>query len=159
DGVFQQCLIGKADLRSELKRVLPEWKWDKSVDELLENWFHNELNFDQRVLDVVSKLKSQGITIYGASNQEHHRAKYLLENTELKKYINEFFISAHLGVKKPDLSFYRRILQDVKVRPEEIAYWDDDMENVKSAKQLGIHGHLYTDFATFQTEIQKFFHS
>lgn len=159
EGVFQQCLIGQADLRSELQHVLPKWRWSGSVDELLDVWFHNEVHFDQRVLDLVLELKSRGIKIYGASNQEHHRAKYLLEHTDLKKYINEFFISAHLGVKKPESQFYQKVINEIKVQPEDIMYWDDDEENVEGAKQRGIRGHLYTDFATFQAKIHQYFHT
>ena len=30
------CQDGKADLKEELEEVLVDWKWDKSVDELLD---------------------------------------------------------------------------------------------------------------------------
>ncbi len=157
DGVFQDCIVGKADLREELTHVLKEWKWKQSVDELLAYWFLDEVEYDQQILDTIYKLKKRGIKVYGASNQEHHRAKYLIEKTRLKDYIDEFFISAHLGVKKPDVNFYQKVLDTLGAEPSAIAYWDDDDGNVENAKKLGIRGYLFTDFSTFHAQISKHF--
>jgi len=157
DGVFQDCIVGKADLKDELVHVLDEWKWGQSVDELLAYWFLNEVTYDQRVLNVIHQLKSQGIKVYGATNQERHRASYLIERTDLRNYIDEFFISAHLGVKKPDINFYQIILETLRTEPSAVAYWDDDEGNVENAKKLGIRGYLFTDFLAFQAQVSKHF--
>ncbi len=157
DGVFQDCIIGKADLKNELDHVLKEWKWEKSVDELLEYWFLDEVKYDQRVLEAIFKLKNHGVKVYGASNQEHHRARYLIERTDLKNYIDEFFISAHLGVKKPDLAFFHQIIDKLGVNPSEILYWDDDEKNVEGARGLGIQSNVYIDFPSFIKQIRKYF--
>jgi putative hydrolase of the HAD superfamily len=157
DGVFQDCLIGKADLKKELLDVLKEWKWKQSVDALLTYWFLDEVKYDQRVLDTIHKLKKHGVKVYGASNQEHHRAKYLIERTRLKDYIDEFFISAHLGVKKPDVNFYQKVLDTLGAEPSTIGYWDDDDGNVENAKKIGIRAYVFTDFLTFQGQLSKHF--
>ncbi len=157
DGVFQECIIGKADLKAKLVHVLKEWQWEKSVDELLEYWFLDEVKYDQRVLDTIHKLKQQNVRVYGASNQEHHRARYLIERTDLKDYIDEFFISAHLGVKKPDVQFFQKIVEKLEVEPSEILYWDDDKRNVNGAKTLGIQSYVYKDYTSFIQQIKKYY--
>lgn len=157
DGVFQDCIVGKADLREELVHVLEEWKWKQSVDELLVYWFLDEVKYDQRILDTIHKLKKHGVKVYGASNQEHHRARYLIERTDLKDYIEEFFISAHLGVKKPDTQFFQKIMEKLVVAPSQIVYWDDDEGNVESARGLGIQSHIYKDFDIFSQQVATYF--
>ena len=157
DGVFQDCIIGKADLKNELVHVLKEWQWEKSVDELLEYWFLDEVKYDQQVLDTIHKLRRQNVKVYGASNQEHHRARYLIERTDLKHYIDEFFISAHLGVKKPESHFFQKILDKLAVAPSKIVYWDDDEKNVECAQRLGIQSHVYKDYTSFTKQIRKYF--
>ena len=42
---FQDCLVGKSDLKEELKKCVPSWGWGKSVEELLEFFFYLKNNF------------------------------------------------------------------------------------------------------------------
>lgn len=157
DGRFQDCIIGKADLKDELIHVLDEWQWRNSVDELLAYWFYDEVRFDKRMLDTIRQLKRQGVKVCGASNQELRRAEYLTERTDLKHLIDEFFISAHLGVKKPDVQFFQKILHTLAVAPSQVVYWDDDKNSVASAKKLGIQSYLYSDYSSFSHQVGTFF--
>ena len=157
EGAFQDCVIGNADLKKELTNVLDAWKWEKSVDDLLDYWFAYEIHFDKRVLDMIRILRECGVRVYGASNQERYRADYLLGQTELKDYFDGFFISSYLGVKKPDLEFFQKVVDIIGAPSSNIIFWDDDKENVEGAKKLGIQSYVYTDFPTFQRQIDLHF--
>jgi putative hydrolase of the HAD superfamily len=158
DGTFQDCLVGKADLRVELAPVLKDWGWKGTVDSLLEYWFLDEVQLDQQVLDLITRLRTQGVRVYGASNQEHHRSKHLMENTQLKDYIDTFFISAHLGVKKPDPLFFQKVVDSIGTSPENILFWDDDERNVEGAETIGILSHVYKDYDIFSQQVRTYFH-
>lgn len=42
---FQECLVGKPDLKTELRKYVKKWRWEKSVDELVGYWLSkDELN-------------------------------------------------------------------------------------------------------------------
>lgn len=157
DGAFQDCILGNKDLKDELLFVLHDWHWKKSVNELLYYWFEETTQFDIHVLDTIRTIRSTGIKVYGASNQEHHRARYFMQKTELKDYLDEFFYSAQLQTAKPHKSFFQKIIESLMVSPSDIIYWDDNEDNVRTAAALGIRSHLYTEYSSFFTAIQRYF--
>ena len=78
---FEPCLTGRADLKEIIKPYLKRWGWKKSVDELLEYWFENENHIDERVIEVIKKLRAIGIKCYLATNQEKYRTQYLRKHS------------------------------------------------------------------------------
>ena len=60
-GIFQQCLIGKAELRKVIGPHLQEWGWKGTVDELLEFWFKAEHKIDEQMIEIVKSLKEKVI--------------------------------------------------------------------------------------------------
>ena len=48
------------------------------------------------------------------------------------------FTSGQVGIRKPDISFYRHVLQEINLSPREIFFVDDKIENVRAARSLGI---------------------
>lgn len=52
--------------------------------------------------------------------------------------------SHHLGVRKPDHDFYRRLCRRIDRRPEEVVFVDDRQDNVDAATELGMRAHLFT---------------
>lgn len=63
NGEFQDCLIGKADLKNVVKKYLKNWGWQKSVDDLLKEWFQFEHNIDEELADYLSSLKKKGLEL------------------------------------------------------------------------------------------------
>ncbi len=58
------------------------------------------------------------------------------------------FCSAEIGYKKPDTEFFMHILATLGADPSDIWYFDDAVENIESAKKIGINAILYNDIAT-----------
>ncbi len=152
-GPFQKCLTGHADLREEVQAVLPEWKWEKSIDELFEYWFHEDSNrVDHRFDAVINNFKQQGIICGLGTNNEKYRTHDLLHKKGIGKWFNEEhrFSSARVGLKKPDPKFFEHIAKDLKLKPSEIDFWDDDAKNVAAAKAFGMNAHLYNSMEEFK---------
>jgi HAD superfamily hydrolase (TIGR01509 family) len=56
--------------------------------------------------------------------------------------------SHHLGVRKPDPTFFERLLDEVGVAPGEAVFVDDREANVQAAEDLGIRSHRFEDAPT-----------
>lgn len=52
--------------------------------------------------------------------------------------------SCHLGVRKPEEAFYRRLLERIGRAPDECLFVDDRKENCEAAELVGIPAHLFT---------------
>jgi len=55
------------------------------------------------------------------------------------------FTSADAGMRKPDLCFYKFVLDEIKADPTSVAFVDDKFENVFAARSLGINGVVFDD--------------
>lgn len=50
---YKQVIIGKADLKEEVAKVMSGWGWPGTIDELLDFWFSYENKLNQGVIDFV----------------------------------------------------------------------------------------------------------
>ena len=57
--------------------------------------------------------------------------------------IDRVLASHHLGVRKPDPAFYRRLLEATGVAPHQALFVDDRADNVAAAEAVGIAGHRF----------------
>jgi HAD superfamily hydrolase (TIGR01509 family) len=58
--------------------------------------------------------------------------------------------SCHLGVRKPEASFYDRLLGRLGLEAPNVLFVDDREENVEGARAVGIAAHRYVDAATLR---------
>ncbi|TXK17210.1 HAD family phosphatase [Homoserinibacter sp. GY 40078] len=55
------------------------------------------------------------------------------------------FVSAELGMLKPDASIYRHVIDELDIRPEQLVFIDNKEVNVDGAVALGATGHVFRD--------------
>lgn len=67
------------------------------------------------------------------------------ESINLYRYIKEEDVvnSFFLGADKPDLEFYRRALLQIKNNPQDVLFFDDNINNVIAAREVNIIGEEY----------------
>lgn len=146
---FQDCLVGKADLREQLAKYLPLWGWSNGVEELLQFWLQGEANRNEMLITEVDKLRSQGVKAYAATNQDRVRADFIWQDLGLRDHLDGMFSSAELGFKKPEQEFYTAIISKLSISPAEISYWDDADANVAAGSAAGMDSHLYQNLEDF----------
>jgi len=144
-GVFQECLVGQADLKEEVAKRLRDWKWEGDVDAFLQHWFSAESAINYETVDIIKDLRSRGKICYLITNQEKYRSEYLTEKLDVDALVDGFFSSSELGVKKPSKEFYTTVLERIGYTGEakDVFYVDDDMKNIDSARQIGFDTFYY----------------
>lgn len=152
---FQNCLVGKADLKKEVEPFLKTWGWTGSVDELLSYWFQAEHKLDEPLVAYVQILRKQGTPCYVATNQEKYRTEYLLSKMGFRDSFDDVFSSAHIGHKKPQKEFYLHIVNKLDLNPSEILYFDDDESNIQGAKDLGINAYMYNGIEDLKQKVTE----
>jgi FMN phosphatase YigB (HAD superfamily) len=63
------------------------------------------------------------------------------------------FTSAEARERKPNLGFYRQVLLATGVDPLRTAFVDDKLENVLSARSLGLHGVVFDSFDSVSKQL------
>ncbi len=156
-GIFRECLIGKADLKEVLPPYLPKWGWQESIDAFLEYWFGCERHVDELLLATIQQWRCDGMNCYVATNQEQYRTAYLREALGFAHLFDGIFASAHVGHMKHERAFFELVLRELAPVPaNEIMFWDDSELNVTTARQAGLQAEVYTDFADFQQKMRLF---
>jgi len=131
---WQALATGRADLLEMLTQRLPA---SSDAQKLLDYWFASETHVDAVVLASVQRLRAGGMRVYLATNQERHRARYLMETLGLLAHVDGIVHSAALGHSKPSPAYFAAAAAKVGAGPEEIVFIDDNAGNVDAARLAG----------------------
>ena len=60
------------------------------------------------------------------------------------QYFEQVFVSAELGLLKPDPEIYRHVARELGIEPAEMVFVDNKLANVEGAESIGVTGHHFT---------------
>ena len=104
---------------------------------------------------VVEKIKSSGLIVAILSDQTNWLDE-LDPRTPFHHHFDYVFNSFHLKRTKRDPSIFRDVCSLLGVRPEEVLFVDDNLENVKRAINQGLKAIHFEGVREFQMEIRRF---
>jgi len=153
------CITGQLDLTIALQSILPSLGYTQSAESFMKYWFEHDAQFNRPLFDVIETLYSMpGIELYVATNQEHHRARYLWHDLGLKKYFRKLFYSAAVGYSKHDVRYFAHINQALEINVSESppTFFDDRSDVIETALAVGWDGVIYNSLedVTQHPEIQ-----
>lgn len=134
---WPDIITGRKALLPELAEFLTSIESPVSAQTLTDYWFENDSRLVQPVVEDMTKLRSQGLRVYLATNQEHMRATYLMEVMGLARHVDGIFYSAAIGHRKPSPQFYQHIQDTLGGSPGDITLVDDMEDNVIAAREHG----------------------
>ena len=134
-------VLGRAGLTECVTTALQELAPQVDPSAFVSYWFEKDSRVATAFLPELARVRSQGIRVYLATNQEHLRAAYLMDTLRLAEHVDGIFYSARLGVKKPDAEFFARVQAAVALSGEEMLLVDDSSQNVEAAIEAGWHAH------------------
>ncbi|MBY2940432.1 HAD-IA family hydrolase [Rhizobium leguminosarum] len=149
-------IIGREALEPRLAGVLAKIAPHLSAATLIDYWFENDSRLDRNLLEDLTALRQSGITLLLATNQEHRRARYLMEQIGLNAHFDDIIYSAALGHSKPSPDFFRLATERAGVLPGEIAFIDDMAVNIEAARQFGWNAAQWTAGATLGSALPVF---
>ena len=130
---WDHIVVGRAGLMEHLTPALQRIAPDVDPAMFVSYWFHKDSRVAASLLPELSLVRSAGIRVYLATNQEHLRAAYLMDTLCLAAHVDGIFYSARLGARKPDVEFFDKVREEVELRGEEILLIDDSRPNVDAA--------------------------
>lgn len=113
-----------------------------------EAWNAMLLDFRVESFDFLETLKDKyDLYLLSNTNGIHKEAfDKIFEAQTGKKSIDDYFKKAYyshkIGLRKPNESIFRFVLQDAGIAPEETLFIDDSANNIEAAEKLAIKVHL-----------------
>jgi putative hydrolase of the HAD superfamily len=134
---WEDIVLGRAGLMQHLTSALQTMAPHVSPARFVSYWFQRDSRVVAALLPELSWARAEGIRVYLATNQEHLRAAYLMENLRLADHVDGIFYSARLGARKPDMEFFARVQAAVGLCGEEMLLIDDSRQNIDAALRAG----------------------
>lgn len=103
------------------------------------------------------KRESGGkIRIFAMSNISHADYQALVASSRpIWEMFKHASTSAAVGMRKPDLRFYKHVIEQTGCNSENTVFLDDKMGNVFSAQTMGMHGVVYEDLTAVRTAVRN----
>jgi len=133
------CTPGGFD--DALAQVLVKWHRAEHLTEVLRAL--NAIDVYEDVMRIVQSLQDAGVPCHIASNQQAGRARHMSEVLNYRSRFDREFYSCFLGVAKPDIAFFERVLEVLDLRGNDVLFLDDRAENVEAARRAGLAAAVY----------------
>jgi len=155
-GIFNDCLVGKANLNEVLPSYLKDWNWKGSVDQFIATWLERDHVIDVRLINAIQRLRQNGTICCLTTSQEHNRAEYMKTKMGFQDAFDHLFFSCEVGWQKPDHTYYQYVEKALDLEKESILFWDDSEIHVRAARDFGWNAELYTEFSEFEKTMNKY---
>lgn len=143
-GIFGNLEEGKItaeDFRSKLSSLTGH---ELTFDECKHAWLGYRKDVPQRNLDLLKELRAKGYRLILLSNTNPFMMDWALSSefdgkgSSLNDYFDALYLSYRLGIMKPAPDFFRQVLDNENILPEETLFVDDGPRNVEAAGKLGV---------------------
>ncbi len=99
----------------------------------------NTLTYDERLVNVLKRLKSDGYKVYVASNSIRESLKLMLYKTGLMEYVDVFLSNDDVRFPKPHPEIYLKAIVHAGVKPSETLIVEDSFHGRQAAIDSGAH--------------------
>ena len=147
--LFNQIETGMISSNEFLKALQKETK-NANINQVEKAWNAMLLDLPEERVQLIRKLKNNhSVYLLSNTNAIHIDAfQKQLGNTKwlaFCKLFDKMYLSHELGLRKPDVKIFEYILNEQKLKAEEVFFIDDSPQHIASAKKIGIHCHHLLD--------------
>ena len=107
-------------------------------------------------INLIKKLRKNGIKIYFLSDNVKERSMYLQNKFNFLEYFDDGVFSHEVGLTKSDgAEVFKIALQKTRNKPNEVIFIDDKEDYVNTAGMLGINEIHFKNSKQLEREIKK----
>lgn len=128
-------------------------KIDLTLNQFLHGW--NSI-FQGLFINIEKAIKflSRTSPVYALTNtNEEHRQVWGKLYPHLFDLFENIYISNEIGLRKPERECYQYVLNDLSLETNQIKFYDDNIENITSAKTFGFDTFHVTEISLLEKEI------
>ena len=148
--LFNQIETGMISSNKFLKALQKETK-NANINQVEKAWNAMLLDLPEERIQLIEKLKKNNYSIYLLSNTNAIHIDAIKKQLGKRKWLafcklfDKMYLSHELGLRKPDVKIFEYILNEQKLKAEEVFFIDDSPQHIASAKKIGIHCHHLLD--------------
>lgn len=105
--------------------------------------FRSWISVEPGSIDLLDELHQGGTRLALLSNAGFDYGD-AFRRAPFGRYFEQVFVSAELGMVKPDPQIYRHVADALGITPAEMVFIDNKKVNVEGAESIGVTGHHFT---------------
>jgi len=124
------------------ERFLPDIPADemyKTFTSRMKQEYDHTILLKPNVEELLVKLKAQGVSLNVLTAGVHQLFDGCLVRLGIEKYFDNIWSTEDLGLKKTDPAIYAEVAKRLGVKAEECVMVDDNVNALKTAKQVGFY--------------------
>ncbi|MEJ5070165.1 glucose-1-phosphatase [Enterobacter sp. MYb186] len=127
-----------------------------SYEQFSHGWQAIFVGIRPEVIAIMHKLREQGHRVVVLSNTNRlHTTFWPDEYPEVKAAADKIYLSQEMGMRKPEARIYQAVLQAEGFSATDALFFDDNVDNIEGANQLGITSILVTGKQTIPDYFAK----
>ena len=156
EDLFQEYETGQIDYKSFSDAFSKRSK--KKVDP--KEYLKAIKNVHRDKPEVISFIKTLKNKIKLVLVPQNGDGEWIVNKRDLRsvKIFDKIYVTYKFKVGKIDSIFFKQCIKDLKVKPEEILYFDDKQKYIDAAKKVGIGAFLFTNLNDFKENLENEIH-
>jgi epoxide hydrolase-like predicted phosphatase len=126
---------------------------EEELVQIFEEFFGSD-RLDYALVDFIRALKTNYCSAV-LSNYFPTLRKKIIEEWQIDDAFHHLFISSEIGLMKPNPEIYELVLERIGFEANQTVFIDDFIENVKGAKEVGMHGILFESPEQVKRELNE----
>ncbi|MBC8335848.1 MAG: HAD family phosphatase [Anaerolineales bacterium] len=145
---MDRVVFNKSSYRASIGEITSREHWqfvmhsldlpESEIESFYDQFFGGDV-VDYEIIKTITALRPQYTTAL-LSNAWDDLRQLMVKKWKIESAFNQIFISAEIGIAKPDERIYKFTLEKLGIAPEEAVFVDDFIENIEAARVLGMHG-------------------
>jgi putative hydrolase of the HAD superfamily len=128
---------------------------EQSLQNLAEIDMGGWKNMNPVTVALMRDIKAAGFTLGILSNMPHEFLVWARQNIPIFGEADQSVFSCEYDLVKPETAIYEKLKEKLGYEYGEIVFFDDLADNIKKARELGIHGFVFTDPQAAREELKR----
>jgi len=164
---MDRVVFNKSSHRASIGEITSREHWqfvmrsldlpDSEIEPFYDQFFGGDV-VDYEIIKTISSLRPKYTTAL-LSNAWDDLRQLMIEKWKINSAFDQIFISAEIGIAKPDERIYKFTLEKLGLGPEETVFLDDFIENIEAARALGMHGIHFKEPGEAMRELRELLES
>lgn len=138
------------------EKLCQEMALPLSYEQFSHGWQAIFVGIRPDVITIMHKLREQGHRVVVLSNTNRlHTTFWPEEYPDVKAAADKIYLSQEMGMRKPEARIYQAVLQAEGFSAADAVFFDDNVDNIEGANQLGITSILVTGKQTIPDYFAK----
>lgn len=133
------------------ERVLEYPEWEHEIRAYYDRWIEMIGGEIPGTAEIVDELAASGIRLFALSNWSLETYPLIRGDYPVLGHFERIMLSAEFGYAKPDPRLFQIALREVDLPIEKLLFVDDNIRNIRVARQIGLKSIHFTSSASLRT--------